>query len=122
MSHPNSLDALFQQPLHLPDNDAVTAHILREVAKVERRRRAMLVGSGLAGLGVALGVVLGANVLPAISSGVLPTLASCVGRISAVLGHYAALEPMPPGFGIWVLAAASLVAMGLAAARLRHES
>lgn len=121
MSNPSSLDELFQQPLDLADNDAMTAQIMREVAKVERRRKVLLVGSGLAGTGVALGVVLGANVLPAISSGVLPALASCVEALTTTLGKYAALEPLPSDFGLWVLAAASLVATGIAAARSSHE-
>ena len=122
MSDPNSLDEMFQQPLDLPGNDEMTTQIMREVARVERRRRVMLVGSGLAGTGVALGIVLGANVLPAVSSDTLPMLASCFGRLATVLGQIVAFEPLTEGAGLWMLAAASLVAMGLAAARFRHEA
>src|SRR5688572_19687153 len=113
MSKPNPLDEFFQRPFDLPDNDAITAQIMREVARVARQRKVLLVGSGVAGTGVALGIVLWANVLP--------TLASSVGNVGAAIERYFALEPLPASFGLWMLAAASLVAMGLAAALFSHE-
>jgi hypothetical protein len=121
MSNPNSLDELFQRPLDLPDSDAMTAEIMRQVAHVERRRKALLGVSGLAGTGVAAGIVYWANVLPAISSGVLPTLGEYFGRVGTELAGYVAIEPLSSSFALGVLAAASLVAMGLAAARFIHE-
>lgn len=118
MSEPDVLDELFQRPLDLPDNDAVSAQIVRQVAQVQRRRKVLLIGSGLAGTAVAASVVLWASALPGSSSGVLPTLVSSFARAGAVLGRFMALELLPVGtLGLWALAASSLVAMGLAAAR-----
>jgi small basic protein len=121
MSNSNFLDELFQRPLDLPGNDAMTAHIMREVARVERRRKALLVGSGLAGTGIAVGIVLWANVLPAISVGVLPALESCFGTVGTMIGRFMAGEPLLGGFAVWALTAASLVAMGVAAGRVGRE-
>jgi hypothetical protein len=115
------LDDLFRQPLALPDNEAMTARIMREVARVERRRKALLFCSGLVGTGIAAGVVLGANVLPGIWAGTVPALASFFGRVSGTLGQFIAYEPLPGNFGLWALAAASLVAMGLGAARVIRD-
>jgi hypothetical protein len=122
MSKPDSFDELFQRPLDLPDNEAMAARIMQQVVRVERRRKALLVGSGLAGTGVAAGIVLWANVLPAISFGVWPTMVSSLARVGTRLGHFVALEPLPAGFGVWALAVASLVAMGVAAARFSREA
>jgi len=121
MSKRETLEQLFEQPLDLPDNDALAAQVMHEVARVGRRRKAMLFGSALAGTGIAASVVAGANVVPGILSGALPAFASAFGRVAGSFSAFIEYEPLAGHFGLWMLAAASLVAMGLAAARFIHE-
>ena len=60
------IDSLFQQPAELGDTERMAAAIMRDIARAERRRRWLLLGSAVVGTAASVAIVLLSGVAPAL--------------------------------------------------------